>query len=400
MKKVALTECGQYDIDLVKKSLEELFCLLGYDQANPLGNIIKPGMRVFIKPNWVASRWRQSCSHSGNIYSVITHPSIVEAVADYVAIALHGKGEIIIGDNPSIDADFNELMQLIGILKLETKYNIPCKIMDLRPFICDDLKKYGKKELMTAQRGDPLGFVEVNLAEKSMLYNCNPRLFRGIFDDRRDTINSHKGNKQMYSFSGSLYNADVYISIPKMKTHHKVGTTLNLKGLVGSIANKNQLVHWKLGFPLIGGDEYPNFIHWFRGLFAKVKERGAWYGNDTIWRMVVDLYNAFMQGERKYFSIVDGIIAGEKKGPFCPYEKQASVLIAGEDLLAVDIATTRLMGFLPNKIKYLKHFLDNQYIQLQDIQFMSNSIGTNAIFESNDPYYNFSPPEGWENIKV
>lgn len=293
MNKVAISACEQYDVEKIKQSLEEMFDELGYDRDNPLGHIVKPGMKVFIKPNWVASRWRQSCSHNGDIYSVITHPAVIEAVADYVEVALKGKGEIIIGDNPSIDADFEELMELTGIAKLKEKYSVPCKILDLRPLVCEDLKYYGKKDLMTAQSGDPEGFVEVNLAEKSMFYKVNPKLFRGVFNEREETIQAHKGNNHLYSFSKSLYNADVYISLPKMKTHHKVGTTLNLKGLVGSIANKNQLVHWKVGFPLLGGDEYPNFFRWLSGRFAKVKERGAWHGNDTIWRMVVDLYNAF-----------------------------------------------------------------------------------------------------------
>ena len=31
-----------------------------------------------------------------------------------------------------------------------------------------------------------------------------------------------------------------------MKTHQKVGCTLNLKGLVGTIGDKNQLVHYRI----------------------------------------------------------------------------------------------------------------------------------------------------------
>ena len=47
---------------------------------------------------------------------------------------------------------------------------------------------------------------------------------------------------------------------------------------------------------------------------------GNWHGNDTTWRMVLDLNRALRYGDgvgvlhdepqRRYFSVVDGIIAG------------------------------------------------------------------------------------------
>lgn len=82
--------------------------------------MVKPGDTVFIKPNWVASRWRQSCPHKDNLYCVITHPAVIEAVADFTEEVLKGNGEIIIGDNPSIDADFQEIMDFTEIKKLKT----------------------------------------------------------------------------------------------------------------------------------------------------------------------------------------------------------------------------------------------------------------------------------------
>ena len=54
-----------------------------------------------------------------------------------------------------------------------------------------------------------------------------------------------------------MLNADVFISVPKLKAHHKVGATLNVKGLVGTVQSKNELPHWRIGFPSVGGDEFP-----------------------------------------------------------------------------------------------------------------------------------------------
>ena len=139
----------------------------------------------------------------------------------------------------------------------------------------------------------------------------DPTLFRGVFDEREETIKSHSGDNQLYTFSSSIYNSNLYISIPKLKTHHKTGVTLNLKGLIGSIINKNQLVHWKVGYTNIGGDEYPNKEIYDKMQKEKIQERGAWPGNDTIWRMVCDLYQAFLNRKGKNFTIIDGIM-GEK----------------------------------------------------------------------------------------
>lgn len=397
---VAISNSKSYSMVDVNNAIDDLLIKLGYDINDPFSSFIKPGMKVFIKPNWVASRWRKSCGHVDDIYSVITHPSVIEAVADRVAKALRGKGEIIIGDNPSIDADFDELMSLTGIKSLEKKYDVDCKVLDLRPLVCKDLKYYGKKDKMSPQLGDPLGEIEVNLGNKSLLASVDSTLFRGVFDEREETIKSHTGNTQLYTYSQSLYDADVYISIPKLKTHQKVGVTLNLKGLVGSISKKNQLVHWRLGSPETGGDEYPDQKSLKQGKKAKVTHRGAWPGNDTIWRMVVDLYQGMLEKERKYFTIIDGIIAGEGQGPFCPNSKQANILLASDNLLIADIVATRLMGLDPEKIKYLKHFIDYIPLKYNDIIIYSDIVNNDNFFYSSDRYLSFNVPDIWETIKI
>lgn len=401
MHKTAIRSADNYRLDTVKKVLSECFMDMGLPGTNPLGRYVKPGNRVFIKPNWVASRWRASCPYKDTLYSVITHPNIIEGVADFVAEALQGQGEIIIGDNPSIDADFNELMNFTEIRKLESKYDVKVTILDLRPLVCDNLANYGKKYLMVHQAGDPAGAVEINLGSDSMLYGLDPTRFRGVFDERDETVASHSGDTQLYTFARSLYDADVYISIPKMKTHQKVGATLNLKGLVGSVSNKNQLVHWQIGYPEIHGDEYPSRETWEAGQTAKVKHRGAWPGNDTIWRMVVDLYKAMLKRGRIYFSIVDGIVAGEGQGPFCPTGKYANTIITGDNLLAVDYVAARYMGLDPQKIRYLSYFFGNREYGLTygDIEVSCDGKRKDDFFSARSRYKDFQVMEQWKCIK-
>lgn len=400
MYRVAIADADNYRLETVKKALRQCFDEMGLPEENPLGGIVKPGQKVFIKPNWVASRWRASCPHKDSLYCVITHPHVIEAVADYVAEALNGQGEIIIGDNPSIDADFQELMDFTEIKRLESKYDCKLSILDLRPLVCDDLKNYGKKYLMVSQPGDPSGTVQVNLAEKSLLYGLDPTRFRGVFDEREETIASHTGSTQLYTYARSLYDADVYISIPKMKTHAKVGATLNLKGLVGSISNKNQLVHWQIGYPEIHGDEYPDKAAYELGQKAVVKHRGAWPGNDTIWRMVVDLYQGLLMKPRKYLSVVDGIVAGEGNGPFCPTSKNANTIIVGDNLLATDCVTVRYMGLDPNKVKYLSYFISKSNgMTLDDIHAIYHGEECLDFFRRNTKYKDFEAAPFWNCVK-
>ena len=398
-KTVAIAAADSYRLEKINRALDEIFRSLGMNPDNPFEGYIKPGQRVFIKPNWVASRWRKSCDHTDDLYCVITHPNVIEAVADRVALALKNSGEIIIADNPSIDADFEELMSFTNIRRLESKYNVPCHIYDLRPLVCKDLKDYGKKDKMAPQPGDPNGEVEVNIGRKSLLYNVDSSLFRGVFDEREETVAAHTGDTQLYTVSGSLYNADVYISIPKLKTHQKVGATLNLKGQVGAMTRKNQLVHWRIGSPETGGDEYPDRESWERAQHAKVTHRGAHPGNDTIWRMVCDLYQSLLTKERKYFTIIDGIMAGEGQGPFCPTSLHANVLIGGYDLLLTDIAAVRYMGIDPVKIKYLEYFINKWKIDLNQLPVVLFGEPRNDFFTAPSRYADFNVPFAWRTIK-
>jgi uncharacterized protein (DUF362 family) len=396
---VAIAQADSYRPNKINRALNEIFHSLGMNPDNPFEGLVKPGQRVFIKPNWVASRWRKSCDHIDDLYCVITHPNVIEAVADRVALALQGKGEIIIADNPSIDADFEELMEFTGIRRLEGKYDVPCHIYDLRPLVCKDLKDYGKKDKMAHQPGDPNGEFEVNLGRESLLHDVDSTLFRGVFDEREETVAAHTGDTQLYTISGSLYTADTYISIPKLKTHQKVGATLNLKGQVGAMTRKNQLVHWRVGSPETGGDEYPDRESWERAQHAKVTHRGAHPGNDTIWRMVVDLYKSLMTKERRYFTVIDGIMAGEGQGPFCPTSKHANVLLGGHDLLTADIAAVRYMGLDPLKIKYLEYFIKTWNIDLGQLPVYLFGERREDFFYAPTRYADFEVPFAWRGIK-
>jgi hypothetical protein len=94
---------------------------------------------------------------------------------------------------------------------------------------------------------------------------------------------------------------------------------------------------------------------------------GNWYGNDTTWRMVLDLNRVLMYADaegrlhdrpmRRLFALVDGIVGGEGNGPLDATPKAAGVILAGANPVAVDLVSARLMGFDYRRIPLLARAL-------------------------------------------
>jgi uncharacterized protein (DUF362 family) len=426
---------------------------LDTERWNPLGYLIKPGMTVLLKPNFVLSRHKEG----KDVFSIITHPAVLRAVADYCWIALAGKGRIIIGDAPQYDCNFSELLQV-------TKLEEVCKFYSsfAGPAVeFRDLRNYWSSgrhfpSMVRPLRGDPEGEVVVNLGERSALYGKPAAKLYGAVYHRQETIDNHTGNRHHYHVSKTIMSADVVISIPKLKVHKKVGVTLNAKGLVGINTNKNLIVHYTLTTPREGGDQFPDglltplearlirlerfmydkllaprirvleYLHrslyWLHGNFLKpfgvtvpaekrLFDAGNWYGNDTAWRMVVDLMRIFYfvdkEGalhntrQRRMFSVVDGIVGGDNKGPLVPDPHPSAAVIAGGDLLAVDLVATRLMGFDPLRLKMYSSLLgvsdcDFGIRDMHEIRVCSNNQEwTGMLSDNHDPCLRFRPYPGW-----
>lgn len=445
----------------VYAALRELFVLLEYDKENfgtknwnPLKKLVSPGMTIVLKPNFVRS-WH---AERKNPYSMITHPSVLRAIADYCLIALKGVGKIIIADAPQYDGNWSELIELTKINKIEEFFKNNSKVeFDLR-----DLRPYWSRKkhfpsMVEPLKGDSQGSLKINLESESALSSHQkPNQLFGAVYHRQETIQNHTGKKQIYEVSRTVMEADVVICVPKLKTHKKVGVTMNIKGLVGICTNKNLIVHYTLGLPSEGGDQYPpnhftpmeerlikterwmydtflakqnipleyvhRSIYWLHGKFIKPfgigvdkKKRlldvGNWYGNDSAWRMSVDLLKLFLFADkngklqktpqRKVFSIIDGIIGGENKGPLEPDPVESKILIASENMLAADIVGTRLMGFNPLKIKMFTTLMnetkrDFGVKKLSDIEVNStDNKFENCLVESDNKFFNYAPYPGW-----
>jgi len=390
--------------------LRQLLRNLGLDAGafsgpdwNPLGCLVRPGQRVVVKPNFVLDR-----NLAGqNVFAVVTHPSIIRAVIDYVFVALEGRGEIIVADAPQMDCQWKALMRIQRLDTVQefyrSRFGFEIRMLDLRTFEVRDPAEPPYSSNRMPLSGDPEGSVVVNLGNHSSLHGLPDDKYYGADYNRQETIRHHSGGIHEYFLSRTVLSADTIISVPKMKVHKKVGMTGNVKGFVGVNTDKNALVHYRIGTPSAGGDQLPDgrpgadlvlvrLQQWcvdrllarqtrlgdavyraalglYRLLVKPVRrlseetlrqDLGNWHGNDTAWRMTADLVRILFFADRhgtiqdtrqrNLFCVVDGIIGGEGDGPLAPTPRTAGCLLAGENPIAVDMVTARAMGFDVSRI--------------------------------------------------
>lgn len=467
------TDVRQYSRDLAAESLPEgrvikqiRQSVLAQTGVDLFSDTIKPGDRVVIKPNFVRD-WHPD---GLDVFALITHPALIRAVIDEVYQALGGDGEIIIADAPNGDADFEHLVAVTGIQQIVEYYRrVKGFQIDIR-----DLRKYRytlkqgphgyAHEVRHELPGDPSGYVEVDLGSASAFAGLeHPELLQGTDVARRaETMRYHTPQSNKYLIARTVLDADVLISMPKLKTHGKVGVTLNAKNMVGVNGDKNYLPHYRWGSPAEGGDQHPagevratdeqrmrlgRFVadhllarntRWsdlavrtlqqMSGLAAKVLRlppiepvNGHWPGNDTCWRLPADLLRLVLFADRdgvmqrtrqrRLLSIVDGIIGGEGNGPLRATPRAAGVVLAGLHPIAVDLVAARLMGFNPHTIKQLYELSQGLATQLvpnlgpcdlSAIEVLSNhQPWRRVLHDETERWLAFQAPPRWtEQIAV
>ena len=386
---------------------------------NPFKEFIKPGDKVVIKPNLVLD--------ADNQEAITTHASVIRPIVDYVWKALKGDGIIVICDAPMVEANFEEIVFRNGLKKMveilnDRSYKIILE--DIRARKISKANNVVIDEIIDPEKAK--NAVVVDLKEMSFLDEevvKQKKLSYGSYLRNQIIVNHQKG-KHLYQISKLILDADVVISIPKLKTHKKSGITCCLKNLVGINVDKNYLPHFTLGPANLGGDEFPPIPIWripilmvFKlarlillgflrkytaklvslciGILNKFKFKidkesptgkvdtaqrvyqlvtgtdygGSWSGNETIWRMILDLNRIFLfadvkgnicsEKQRKVFYIVDGFISGVKNGPLTPHIIKPGIVAAGFNAAMVDKAIIELAGIDANKIPlYREAFSD------------------------------------------
>src|SRR6266481_6036368 len=217
------------------------------------------GKRIVLKPNLV------EFDPAGVIN---THPAVIEAAID--SFRSLGAREVVVAEGPGHRRDSEYLLTASGIYDVIREHRV--RYVDLNT---DDVR-------LTELRSD----------------------FTNL--------------RQLY-FPETLFNADLLVSMPKLKTHHWAGVTLSLKNMFGVIPGS------VYGWP-------KNILHW-AGIDRAILDINAAVGPD--------------------FAIVDGIMGMEGNGPIQGTPKECGVLVLGDNPVAVDATCCRVMGINPVRVKYL-----------------------------------------------
>lgn len=375
--------------------------------------------KIFIKPNWV-----KHSSKASDELCLRTHDAVTLALVEYVCQC--NPSHVTIGDAPIQGCKWNLMISddfVNEIQHLSIKYNVPVHVKDLRRRILN----LSDASMVNIQQGLD-DFIIVDVGAQSYLEEIThptENRFRVTHYNPDRFIESHGPGKHKYCITKELFEADIVISVPKIKTHEKSGITNALKNIVGLNGDKDFLPHHRIGGTGEGGDAYPGYnwvrrfsercydqanrnlgnkLYWFwirtASLLWKMSRPGpkdrfgaGWHGNDTTWRMVMDLnlvaVYATRDGkladtpQRLLYSLCDGIIGGQKDGPLSPEPLPLGMLLFSNDSSWCDIAAALLMGMDTGSLPLLlaaeqfsserkvSFYLNNKEISVSDLKNIS-----------------------------
>jgi len=373
---------------------------LGTPEWNPLGDLVKSGGKIVVKPNWVLH-----CNRgSGGMDCMITHPSVLRAVLEYVFLA--NPSQVVLGDAPLQGCDFEKLLDFGGLRAVIADFQargLPLVVKDFRRTV---IKQAGELKKVGEELHPESDYRLVDLGTDSLLEAISRdwKKFRVTVYDPRKMWKHHRPGKHRFLIAQEILGADLVVNMPKLKVHKKAGITCCLKNLIGINGNKEYLPHHRRGGADTGhgGDNYAHgswqmtlaettldFANRIRGfpriyrfcervvwwLMARVSKKdptvqieGSWYGNDTIWRTCLDLNRALLYAnsdgvmqetlQREEISIVDAVVAGQGEGPLAPDPLETGAVFAVRNPAVGDFLGARLLGLDPAKIPLLQHAFD------------------------------------------
>jgi uncharacterized protein (DUF362 family) len=139
-----------------------------------------------------------------------------------------------------------------------------------------------------------------------------------------------------------LLDADLIVSLAKLKTHHWVGATLTMKNFFGTVPGN------VYGWP-------KNILHW-----------------SGIDQCIADLHSIYP----RVFGMVDGIVGMEGNGPIQGTERFAGVIVGGQDLPAVDATCARIMGIDPERFVYLQLAARHGQMLAENVEQIGETIAS------------------------
>lgn len=226
------------------------------------------GKTVLLKPNLVETTPSRTSP-------INTHPLVVAAAAD--AFRRLGAKRIIVGDGPGHRRDIELVLQQSGLGEVLDQTDL--EFIDLNHEPVRPVKNAGRRTTMTD------------------LY-----LPRAVLE------------------------ADLVVSMAKMKTHHWAGATLCMKNCFGLM---------------------PGIVY---GWPKNVLHRCGQPQGLSIQQSIVDI----VETVKPAFGIIDGIVGMEGDGPIMGTPKHVGCLVMGDQFASVDAVAAAIMGLQPHRIDYLR----------------------------------------------
>jgi uncharacterized protein (DUF362 family) len=427
------------DLEEISSLVRDAACQGGLGRADsqaPLLEIIQPGMTVLLKPNWVFHENQKGFG----MECLVTHPNFILAVLAEVCKAEPGK--VIIADAPIQGCDFSALVKQDWRHEVRRVATCPVEIFDFRRTV---LRREGFAAGQDRELRDMENYILFDLERESLLepVSIPEGRFRVTCYDPDQLAERHRPGRHQYLLCREPFEADVIINLPKLKSHKKAGLTAALKNLVGINGNKEYLPHHRLGGKVGGGDCYPGHaplkrlaeycldeanrrigtpvctkwlgrsqrLRSLHGMFGNAEIEGGWYGNDTVWRMTLDLNRLLLYGRtdgtlsdtplRTVYSITDAIVAGEGEGPLAPEPVPLGAVTFATSSAFADLAHTALMHFDPHKVPLVREAFGRFRYPLVNSSAESCEIycgGNRLSWEDVGAVFgrDFRPSEGWK----
>ncbi|MBP1635886.1 MAG: hypothetical protein H6Q10_2460, partial [Acidobacteria bacterium] len=138
---------------------------------------------------------------------------------------------------------------------------------------------------------------------------------------------------------------------------------------------------------------------------------GSWQGNDTVWRMVIDINRIARYGgrdgrlhvepRRSLYHFVDGIVAGEGEGPLRSTPRDAGLFLHGTDAVVLDALAAALMGFDPDAVPLVRHAFHRHH----GLTTVPSLPAARVLLDrglrlrlSRGQHFGFQPPRGWPGL--
>ena len=172
LNKVSVVKCTDYSKEDIRSAVDKTFSFFG-----GIENIIKKGSKMLLKPNFLKESSPRKC--------IITHPTVIEAVAEAV---LEAGATPIIGDSPAFGS-IAKVASRIGLDKFAEKHGID--------------------------------IIELDKPRKVSI-NCG-------------------GQDFSLTVSGKALDVDAIINLPKLKVHVQVLFTAGVKNLYGCVSGKQKV---------------------------------------------------------------------------------------------------------------------------------------------------------------